>query len=93
MYIYICNSQDSFCGASCGGGAQVCDFKHNWLRVRTPVEEMIYFIYFRFFALVFRQSAALSCAGKWAAECNSRQTECLLCCARDTAEAKKNVFS
>ena len=65
-------------------GKTKCDCKIDWLWVWSPLEEMKYFhfnlnLYFQFFALVSRQSAALSSATqhamptefsrKWRTEC------------------------
>ena len=74
-----------------------CDCKIDWLWVRSPVEEIKYSLtfIFHFFALVSRQSAALSSAsqhampqklgGKWETVClNTSNNLCLPCCVRDT---------
>ena len=72
--------ENSFRGMSWRRGKQ-CDYKRDWLRVRSPLDEMKYLLFFLFcyfFILVSKQNAALSqhamppeFGWKWGTECLS----------------------
>ena len=79
-----------FIEASRSAGVQVSDCKRDWLWV-----QFLFNLYFNFFALVSRQSAALRSTTqhamllefgeKWETECLNTRFLCLPCRVRDTA--------